>query len=113
MAISLTPVGQIRFNPNTFMQEVWDGQAWSEIDPHNFTAMPIHSNGIANSSIAATAVTSKIVNANDKENLYHFLKRNMRVAEYLDDSGKIDYVQLELREDEGCVWENIQRVRIK
>jgi hypothetical protein len=35
------------------------------------------------------------------------------VAEYLDENGKVDYVQLELREGEGCVWENIQRVRIK
>ncbi len=50
---------------------------------------------------------------NVRENLYHFLKENIRVAEYLDESGKIDYVQLEIREGEDFIWEPIRRTKIK
>lgn len=113
MAIS-TPIGQIRYNPNTLFQEIWDGKTWVEVDDTGFTQMPIHT--ISANTISTTAA-SNIVNANltdnAKEDLYQFLKSNLRVGEYLDENGKIEYVQLELREGEGCTWETIQRVRIK
>lgn len=117
MAIT-NPIGQIRLNPNTFMQEVWDGKDWNVIDDaNNFTTIPIHSISGAVSSSYTTSMqpigSSVIMNESRKEDIYHFLMKNLRVAEYLDDTGKIDYVQLELREDENCIWENIQRVRIK
>ena len=35
------------------------------------------------------------------------------VGKHHEVDGKVDYVQLEVREGEGCNWENIQRVRIK
>lgn len=93
------------------MHEVWDGKTWMEADPNVFTAFPIHSSAnITNSSIQSTVTQKSDYN---KENVYYFLKKHMRVAEYLDENGKVDYVQLEIREDEGCIWENIQRIRIK
>ena len=123
---TLIPVGQIRHNTNTFMNEVWDGKDWVPMveDDVGFTQLPIHANVISNnygSITSASTITTTVgsngtssrLNDNAREELYHFLKSNLRVAEYLDENGKIDYVQLELREGEGCIWENIQRVRIK
>lgn len=117
MAISI-PVGQMRMNQNTFMQEVWDGKDWNPIgDPNVFTTIPVHNGGSITSAITNTATivpngASKLTDS-AKEDLFLFLKNNLRVAEYLGENGKVDYVQLELREGEGCIWENIQRVRIK
>lgn len=119
MAVSI-PVGQIRHNVNTLMSEVWDGYKWIEMDtsPNGFT--PINSySAVPNGGHTITNVSSNgissvsTMNDNLKEDLYSFLKRNLRVAEYIDETGKLDYVQLEMREGDGCVWENIQRVRIK
>jgi len=47
------------------------------------------------------------------EDVYEFLKENLRVAEYIDDSGKITTVQLEMRLGPGYTWENIRRVKSK
>lgn len=116
MAIS-SPVGTIRHNPNTYMQEVWDGKDWNPIvDTDNFTTIPVHNlNGVVSTNVYTTTVSSQGTSMSDntKENFYHFLKENIRVAEYLDESGKIDYVQLEIREGEGFVWEPIRRIKIK
>jgi hypothetical protein len=121
---TLTPVGQIRYNANTLMSEVWDGKQWIEMDDslNGFTPISIHSNnvyggGITSANNITTTIgsngTSARLTDNAREELYQFLKSNLRVGEYLDENGKIDYVQLELREGEGCIWETIQRVRIK
>jgi hypothetical protein len=111
-----TPIGQIRYNPNTNYQEVWNGNSWVDIDDSS-AFVPLQTTLVPNGGITV-ANTSTITNVgkmteNAKEDLYLFLNNNIRVAEYLDENGKVDYVQLELREGEGCVWENIQRVRIK
>jgi hypothetical protein len=47
------------------------------------------------------------------EDVYEFLKQNLRVAEYTDEAGKIATVQLEMRLGPGYVWENIRRVKSK
>lgn len=114
MAIS-NPIGTIRHNPNTYMQEVWDGKDWNPIDDsNNFTTIPVHNLGRAvGSSYVTTVSAPQIMSDNTKENFYHFLKDNIRVAEYLNESGKIDYVQLEIREGDGFVWEPIRRIKIK
>lgn len=121
MAISI-PVGQIRLNANSNMQEVWDGKDWLELGgPNVFTPMPIHnSSGSITTSISNTStITTNGMGSmgklteNAKEDLYLFLRGNLRVAEYLNENGKVDYVQLEIREGDGYDWENIQRVRIK
>ena len=110
------PVGHMRVNPHTYMQEVWDGKQWNRIDdPGVFTTIPVHNGGsitTAQTNGTVSIGASKLTE-NAKEEVYEFLKKNLRVAEYLDENGKVDYVQLELREGEGCIWENIQRVRIK
>lgn len=115
MAIS-NPVGQIRFNQNTFMQEVWDGKDWNPIDDaNNFVTIPVHNlNGAVSTTITTSAITPNgTLTESRKEDLYHFLKENLRVAEYLREDGKTDYVQLEIREAEGFLWEPIQRTKIK
>lgn len=126
------PIGEIRYNPNTMMQEVWDGKDWNQIDdPNNFVTIPIHGGIVSpNTTINIapyTGTTTYGVNGSTyhpgtshpsitekrSEELYEFLKDNLRVAEYMDENGKVDYVQLELRAGEGYLWESIQRIRIK
>ena len=119
MAINVavsTPIGQIRYSATKDAREMWNGFEWVNLDDSS-TFMSLQPTLVHNGGITA-ANTSTITNVgkmteNAKEDLYLFLKNNIRVAEYLDENGKIEYVQLELREGEGCVWENIQRVRIK
>jgi hypothetical protein len=116
----LTPVGQIRHNSGTGMSEVWDGKQWVQMDDglNGFTTINTYS-AVPNGGHTITNVSSNgissvsTMNDNLKEDLYSFLKRNLRVAEYTDETGKLDYVQLEMREGDGGEWENIQRVRIK
>ena len=67
-------------------------------------------------SIPTTGTISRVVNSvsdSRKEDIFRYIMKNLRVAEYLTEDGKVDYVQLEMREGDGCNWENIQRVRIK
>lgn len=47
------------------------------------------------------------------EDLFEFLKENLRVAEYVDDNNKLLYVELQMRAGEGFVWDKIRRVRLK
>ena len=118
---TLIPVGQIRHNMNTMMNEVWDGKSWITIDDglDSFTPISVHNGGHTITTSNAAITTSMGFNGTSRmadvtrEDMFEFLKTNLRVAEYLDETGKVDYVQLELREGEGCNWENIQRVRIK
>ncbi len=105
------------------MQEVWDGKDWNPIvDTDNFTTIPVHNlsgvvstNGVVGTNVYTTTISPQgnSMSDNVRENLYHFLKQNIRVAEYLDESGKIDYVQLEIREGDGFIWEPIRRTKIK
>lgn len=48
-----------------------------------------------------------------KEEFFYFMKDNLRVAEYVNDDGKIEYVQLQFRTGPGYVWEEVTRVRLK
>ena len=102
------PVGHVRVNPNTFMTEVWDGSTWnnglSTITSTTTIPYPIGSNGNITSS-------KPTISATERELIFEFLKENMRVAEYVDDKGKISTVQLEMRAGPGFVWENIRRVK--
>lgn len=103
------PIGQTRVNPNTFMTEVWDGSTWinsisSAITGSTYTIAPntISTNG---------TISKPTISATERELIFDFLKENMRVAEYIDDKGKITTVQLEMRAGPGFVWENIKRVK--
>jgi hypothetical protein len=100
------------------MQEVWDGKDWNPIDDANvFTTIPVHTMSGAVSSAYTTSIQPSSSNGtlteSRKEDLYYFLKENLRVAEYLREDGKLDYVQLEIREGEGFLWEPIRRIKIK
>jgi hypothetical protein len=53
------------------------------------------------------------VDDNFKEDLFAFMKENFRVAEYVDENGKIEYVQLQFRNGPGYVWEEVRRVKLK
>lgn len=110
------PIGEVRYNHNTYLKEVWDGKDWNPIDdPNNFVTIPVHnlSGTVSTTITTASIMPDKITTERKNEDLFEFLKKNLRVAEYLDENGKVDHVQLELRADEGYIWENISRVRIK
>jgi hypothetical protein len=98
-------VGDTRINPNTYDIDVWDGTDW--VSGHSV----ITSNYRTTSMNAATASTSTRYPV-DTLSIYEFLKNNLRVAEYLDDNGKIHTVRLELRQGEAYVWEPIRRIKI-
>ena len=119
---TLIPVGQVRYDFQSDQKQVWDGVKWNTISDDEFTELPIYQSAIANgghsitTSIPTTGTISRVVNSvsdSRKEDIFRYIMKNLRVAEYLTEDGKVDYVQLEMREDEGCNWENIQRVRIK
>lgn len=98
------------------MQEVWDGKDWNPIDDANvFTTIPVHNlSGAASTTVTTATITANgTLTENRKEELYDFLKENLRVGEYLTEDGKLDYVQLEIREGEGFLWEPIRRIKIK
>lgn len=98
------------------MQEVWDGKDWNPIDDANvFTTIPVHNlSGAVGTNVTTATITSNgTLTESRKEDLYYFLKENLRVAEYLREDGKLDYVQLEIREGEGFLWEPIRRIKIK
>ena len=62
----------------------------------------------------STTVSSRpTISATERELIFDFLKENMRVAEYLDDNGKVHTVQLEMRAGDGYVWDKIRRVKLK
>jgi len=110
MAKSIS-IGQTRVNPKTFMTEVWDGSKWDDGTSSITTAAnsytTIATNGIIGSSISSRPTISPT----ERELIFDFLKENMRVAEYVDEKGKISTVQLEMRAGPGFVWENIKRVK--
>lgn len=106
------PVGHIRINPNTYMSEVWNGSKWIDtatpqmVNTNTYT-MPIGSaNGITSSTVTSTTLRKNM------EDVYEFLKHNLRVAEYRDGNGKIETVELQLRLDTGYEWESIKRTKI-
>ena len=119
------PVGHMRVNPNTYETEVWDGTKWNNTNMHGVTTtLPtsgyttiassgnITSNGITTSTFSGTS-SRPTISATERELIFDFLKQNMRVAEYVDDKGKVHTVQLEMRAGEGYTWENIRRVKTK
>ena len=110
-------IGDLRVNPNTFMSEIWDGRTWTNtptatmINPSTYNLSG--SNGTITSTSAITNVRPTI-SATERELIFNYMKSNIRVAEYHDKAtGKIDTVQLEMRLDEGYVWEAVQRIKIK
>ncbi len=109
------PTGHMRVNPNTYETEVWDGSKWSSSNMHGLTTnvgssyTTIATNGITGSSISSKPTIS----ATERELIFDFLKENMRVAEYVDDKGKIHTVQLEMRAGPGYIWENVRREKTK
>ena len=109
------PIGHTRINPNTFMTEVWDGKTWN----NGLSTIAIN-NGVsstytvaANGMNSATVSSRPTISATERELIFDFLKENMRVAEYLDDNGKVDTVQLEIRVGEGYIWEQVRREKVK
>ena len=79
-------------------------------------------NSSSNNNITTTAYNASIANLgkvitsnpeNFKEDFFAFMKENLRVAEYVDESGKVEYVQLQFRTGPGFVWEEVKRVKLK
>jgi hypothetical protein len=77
---------------------------------------------MANNNITATTHNSSIANLgtvrhsalNTQEDLFAFLKENIRVVEYTNETGsKIENVQLQFRAGPGYVWEEVRRVKLK
>ena len=118
---TLIPVGQVRYDFQSDQKQVWDGVKWNTISDDEFTELPIYQSAVANgghtitTSVPTSTISTVVNSINDsrKEDIFHYIMKNLRVAEYLTEDGKVDYVQLEMREGDGCNWENIQRVRIK
>jgi hypothetical protein len=107
-------IGQTRINPNTFMTEVWDGTKWDNGLNTITTNVGNSYTTIATNAITGSSISSRpTISATERELIFDFLKENMRVAEYLDDKGKIHTVQLEMRAGPGYVWENIRREKTK
>ena len=113
MAVT-TPTGHIRINPYTHMSEVWDGNTWIEMTNNVSVSQGAGGYGggtvTANGSIASISTPATDI---QKEQIFEFLKENLRVAEYMDEKNKIHTVQLEMRAGPGFVWENIKRVKTK
>jgi hypothetical protein len=82
---------------------------------------------MANNNITATTYNAAIANLgkvvgtsavrqvddNFKEDFFAFMKENLRVAEYVDENSKVEYVQLQFRTGPGYVWEEVRRVKVK
>lgn len=100
-----TPVGQIRYNPRSGLTEMWDGKSWAT---QTFATLG------ASSLTSAPSVSSvkPSYSATERELMFDFLKRNLRVAEYRDGDGKIENVELQIRLDDGYSWESIRREKI-
>lgn len=125
--------GDIReyHNPHTFEQvyEIFDGKVWKEIELNAFGAPYMNStvgkNINGGSSITTSSVASLGTVTNGyasqqrqkaqefKEEFFEFMKENMRVAEYVDETNKITHVQLQFRSGPEYVWEDVRRVRLK
>lgn len=114
------PVGHIRVNPNTFMSEIWNGSKWLDtVTPQMVNSISTLGLPIGSAYAAASGITTTVGSngssariSRNMEDVYEFLKENLRVAEYTDGNGKIDTVQLEMRLGPGYAWENIRRVKI-
>jgi len=115
-----------QFNSTTFEDEyaMYDGSQWVKMNNMNSLGAPYMNSTVAKkingglglisngSSYTTTAISSKpTISATERELIFEFLKENLRVAEYVDDKGKITTVQLEMRAGPGFVWENIRRVK--
>jgi hypothetical protein len=97
---------------DSYRTAVYDGQRWTEMN-----------NGITTGS-SGTITTSNITTTRNngtsiadtpplQEQMFDFMKQNLRVAEYTDGDGKIHTVQLEMRLGPSYVWEPIKRVKTK
>ena len=104
MAVS-TPYGEIRINPNTLMTEMWDGKNWLELDSVSTINSPNSYGSISavNTATITTAGTSSAPTAERQEDIFEFLKNNLRVAEYTNEEGKPLYVELQMRAGDGYV----------
>jgi hypothetical protein len=115
MTVSI-PAGQMRINPNTYEQEMWDGTSWIEIAAINMSnniSGSLTTTVVPNGGYTVSTVSSSPITENQKEDIYQFLRENLRVAEMLDDNGKLSHVELQMRAGEGYVWDQIKRVRVK
>jgi hypothetical protein len=81
------------------------------------STITISTNGIGNSTISNSSVANLGLTRNPSsingEDMFEFLKENIRVAEYVDDNNKLLYVELQMRAGPGFVWDKIRRVRLK
>jgi hypothetical protein len=68
---------------------------------------------IANLGTVVGTSSMRQVDDNFKEDFFAFMKENLRVAEYVDENGKVEYVQLQFRTGLGYVWEEVRRVKLK
>lgn len=96
---------------DTYRTAVYDGHRWTEMTSGITTG---------GSTITASNITTTRSNGTSiadtpflQEQMFDFMKQNLRVAEYTDDDGKIHTVQLEMRLGPSYVWEPIKRVKTK
>jgi hypothetical protein len=110
------PVGHIRINPNTYMSEVWNGSTWIDtvtpqmVNSISTLGLPIGSAHGITTTVGSNGSSATL--SRNMEDVFEFLKQNLRVAEYVDKDGKINTVQLEMRLGPGYTWDNIKRVKI-
>jgi hypothetical protein len=75
-------------------------------------SITISTTSAANSNISNLGLIRSPSSING-EDMFEFLKENIRVAEYVDDNNKLLYVELQMRAGPGFVWDKIRRVRLK
>ena len=75
-------------------------------------SITISTTSVANSNISNLGLTRSPSTVNG-EDMFEFMKDNIRVAEYVDDNNKLLYVELQMRAGPGFVWDKIRRVRLK
>jgi hypothetical protein len=80
---------------------------------NNITTATTYNTSIANLGTVVGTSARRQVDDNFKEDFFAFMKENLRVAEYVDDNGKTEYVQLQFRTGPGYVWEEVRRVKLK
>lgn len=91
-----------------YQTAVYDGIKWNVVKTnqtqYNVTASQVNNANYNTVSAVANAW---------KSDLFVMFEQHVRVAEYVNEKGKIERVQLEWREGQGSRWQPITRVQIK
>ena len=104
---------QVQYDPlhDEYKVATYNGTTWNvmkNVSAHNITATQALTSG-ANGSYTTVSTAAHAW----KHDLFLMFAEHVRVAEYINEKGKIERVQLEWREGNGSRWEPITRVQIK